>query len=171
MRQTLALAFAAVIAAPSALAAVTSASPTSFVVRHVVEVRASARAAYDAIGDPGRWWSDGHTYSGQAANMRMELAAGGCFCERWGESSVEHARVILALPGKAVRLDGALGPLQDMAVSAILHFAIAGQDGRTTITATYRVRGAPEAALDKVAPAVDKVIGEQVQRLGAYLER
>ncbi|HET9653279.1 MAG TPA: alpha/beta hydrolase, partial [Usitatibacter sp.] len=40
----------------------------------------------------------------------------------------------------------------------------------SAITMTYRVRGSEDAQLDKVAPAVDKVLGEQMQRLAAYID-
>ena len=46
----------------------------------------------------------------------------------------------------------------------------ARRDGATWLRVTYRVAGAPEAGLDKLAPAVDQVIGEQVRRLKAFIE-
>lgn len=171
MRLPSAIALAAAATCMPATAAISSATPSGFLITHAVEVRAGARAAYQAIGQVGRWWSPEHTYSGSAANMRLDLTAGGCFCESWSTGSVEHARVIYAVTGKAVRLEGALGPLQQMAVNGILHFAIAEREGATAITMTYRVRGDPEAGLDKVAAIVDKVMVEQLQRLAAYLER
>jgi uncharacterized protein YndB with AHSA1/START domain len=153
------------------LAAATSeVTPQSYLVTHRAEVAASPAAVYTALGQVGRWWNGQHTYSGRPENLTVDLRAGGCFCEHWDGNSVEHARVIYAARDKALRLEGGLGPLQDMAVTAIMNYAIASSDGKTTLTFTYRVRGA-EASLDKTAAIVDKVTGEQFGRLVAYLER
>jgi len=52
----------------------------------------------------------------------------------------------------------------------VLDFSVAPREGGSTLVVTYRVRGTPDAALDKIAPAVDKVLGEQVQRLAALVD-
>ena len=70
-----------------------------------------------------------------------------------------HRRHIITLAFK-----GGFGPLQDLAVTAVLTFAIATLEGKTQLTMTYRVRG-PDANLDKLAPIVDKVVGEGFGRL------
>jgi hypothetical protein len=100
----------------------------------------------------------------------MEMRAGGCFCEQWDGNSIEHARVIYAARDKVLRLEGALGPLQGMAVAGVMNYAIASADGKTTLTYTYRVRGA-DAELEKLAAIVDKVVGEQFARLVAFVEK
>ena len=150
-------------------AAVTSVSPSAFLVTHRVETAAAPASLFDAISQPAKWWSPEHTWSGNASNLRMRVGLGGCFCEVWDRNLVEHARIITAMPPKLLRLEGALGPLQQMAVTAVLDFNIAARDGGSTLIVTYRVRGTPDAALDKIAPAVDKVLGEQVQRLAAFV--
>ena len=38
-------------------------------------------------------------------------------------------------------------------------------EGKTLVRLTYRVAGAPDAGLDKLAPAVDQVLADQFQRL------
>ena len=159
---------AAAIALPSS-AATSGVSPAGYLVTHRVELAAAPAEAWAALGDIGKWWNGDHTYSGNPANLAMELRAGGCFCERWGDgNSIEHARVIYAARDKALRLEGGLGPLQDMAVSGIMNFTLAVVEGKTVLTFTYRVRGA-EANLDKTAAIVDKVLGEQVARYAEYL--
>jgi Predicted hydrolases or acyltransferases (alpha/beta hydrolase superfamily) len=163
-----ALAFA--LSALPAYAAVSAVTPSSFLVTHRVETAAPPAALFEAIAQPGRWWSATHTWSGSAENLRMRLGPGGCFCEIWDKNFVEHARVIASTPGKSLRLEGGLGPLQEMAVNAVLDFVIAPRAGGSALVVTYRVRGTPDAALDKLAPAVDKVLGEQVQRLAAYVD-
>jgi pimeloyl-ACP methyl ester carboxylesterase len=164
----LALAAASISTAITAMAATSNVSTSSFLVTYQGELNADPAAVYAAIGQVGKWWSPAHTYSADAANLALDARVGGCFCESWGANSVEHARVINAQPGKMLRLVGSLGPLQDMAVVGVMTFAIAQQAGKARLTLTYRVRGTPDAGLDKIAPAVDKVIGEQFQRLAAF---
>jgi hypothetical protein len=163
------LAFAAT-SVPS-LAATSAVTPSGYLVTHTAELAATPAAAYSALAEIGKWWNGSHTYSGVAGNLALDLRAGGCFCETWGEgNSIEHARVIYAAPGKALRMEGGLGPLQDMAVAAIMNFAFATAEGKTVLTFTYRVRGA-DGNLDKTAAIVDKVLGEQVTRFAEYLSK
>lgn len=155
-------------AVPPAFAEVSDVSPAGFLLTYRAEVKADPPGVVKAIGQVGSWWNPRHSYSGKAANLSMELRAGGCFCESWAENSVEHARVLYVDRGKAVRLQGGLGPLQEMAVYAILNFGAAPAEGGSVLTMTYRVRGNSEAALDKLAPIVDRVMGEQFKRLAAF---
>ncbi|MEO7757863.1 MAG: hypothetical protein ABIS07_14915, partial [Dokdonella sp.] len=117
------------------------------------------------------WWSSEHTWSGKASNLSLKAEAGGCFCERWKDGSVEHGRVIMALPDKVLRLDSALGPLQEFALKGILSFWIkTGDDGATQLVVEYRVNGASGSGLDTFAPSVDEVLGAQVARLVRYID-
>jgi hypothetical protein len=103
--------------------------------------------------------------------MSLDATAGGCWCERWGNAqSAMHGRVLLALPGSVLRLQAWLGPLQEMPVSGVLTFGTAKRDGQTRLRVSYRVAGAADAGLDKLATPVDEVIGEQVKRLKAFIE-
>lgn len=166
--------FALLILAAASLpvsAALSGVTPSGFLVTHRIETRVEPALVYAALAEPAKWWDAAHTYSGNSANLRMRLAAGGCFCEVWDRNSVEHGRVILALAGKRLRLEGALGPLQEMAVKAVLDFRIEpNAGGGSAVTLTYLVRGPAVAALDKVAAPVDKVLAEQLQRLGKFAD-
>jgi uncharacterized protein YndB with AHSA1/START domain len=126
-----------------------------------------------------RWWSSAHTYSGNAANLSLDAQAGGCWCERWRDAAgashwVQHAQVVLAQEGRVLRLNGAFGPLQDMAVVGVLTIVTTtgtgAEAGKHLLRMTYRVAGGSEAGLDKLAPVVDGVIGEQFRRLRALIE-
>jgi pimeloyl-ACP methyl ester carboxylesterase len=167
LRFATALALASVLPAS---AAVSSVSPTGFLVTHRAEVQAAPAIVFEAIGQPARWWSPEHTYSRRAENLKMRLVAGGCFCEAWERNAIEHARVIAVMPPKWIRLEGGLGPLQEMAVNAVLDFRIEAHGGGSTVSVTYRVRGSADAALDKLAAPVDNVLGEQVDRLARLLD-
>ena len=163
------LAFAAGL--PGAAAAATSdVSPAGFLVTVRRETAASPAQLWAALGRVDQWWNGRHSYSGQAANLSLQLQAGGCFCERWERSSTEHARVVNAIEHRLLRLVGALGPLQPLAVEAVLSFAIAEKDGRTTLEVSYRVAGQGAAGLDRLAAPVDGVIAEQARRLVSFVE-
>jgi uncharacterized protein YndB with AHSA1/START domain len=172
MRLVLTLAFAAMTAfVPSAFAEVVNVSAVGFEVRHSAEVAAPPTRVWRDIGWIGRWWGNDHTYSGDARRMRLAPLAGGCWCESWGEgSSVEHARVILAVPNQTLRLRGGLGPLQEMGATGVLTFSLAEHGARTRLTLTYRVSGNGTPDLTASAPLVDQVLGEQFVRLKRFSE-
>jgi uncharacterized protein YndB with AHSA1/START domain len=155
------------LAAALARADTSGVSPAGFTVTHRKDVAAPPERVYEAIGDIARWWNPQHTYSGNAANLKLDLQAGGCFCERWDGNSVVHAQVIFVQRGKAVRLHGGLGPLQPLAVNGVLTIALSTVEGRTEMTWTYRVAGPADAGLQEWAAPVDQVIGEQATRLAA----
>ena len=110
-----ALAMALAIAAP-AQADVVLKADNGFVVRNFVEVTASPVEVWRALIDPAKWWSNEHTFSGDAANLTLDPVAGGCFCERLPtsnplakdlpagqrEGGVQHMRVIYAEPLRAM---------------------------------------------------------------------
>ena len=103
--------------------------------------------------------------------MSLDAQAGGCWCERWGDGqSVEHGHVVLVQPGRALRLYGNLGPLQELPVQGVLTFTMAMQEDKTILRMTYRVGGPSDVGLDKLAPLVDQVIGEQFKRLKLFAE-
>lgn len=109
------------------------------------------------------WWSSSHTYSGNAANLNLEALAGGCWCENWAGGSVEHGRVLAAIPGKLLRISGGFGPLQDRAAVAVLSFTLTPLDNgtATNLAVRYRVMG----PVGELGPPVTQVIGGQVTRL------
>ena len=162
-------AFLALAAAP-ALATLSNVTPSGFLVTIKTTLRTSPKTTFTALQQVGNWWNGEHTYSGRAGAMTLEMRAGGCFCERWDGNSVEHGRVIYVAREKAVRIEAALGPLQEMAVTGIMHFALEAAGDDTALTFTYRVRGSPDAALDKAAGAVARGMSEQLTRLVRYVE-
>jgi hypothetical protein len=154
----------------SAVATTSDVSPTGFLVTAQHEVKATPHRLYEALGEVDKWWNGSHSWSGRASNLSLARQAGGCFCERWGQNSVEHARVVHAFEERMLRLEGSLGPLQALAVTGVLTFAIAPKDGAATLVVTYRVAGSESAGLQQLAAPVDRVIGEQARRLVSYVE-
>ncbi|HMP55835.1 MAG TPA: SRPBCC family protein [Novosphingobium sp.] len=162
-----------------ASAAVTTVAETGFVVRLVAETTASAEEAWEALVTPSGWWSDDHTYSGDAANLTIDPRASGCFCEslpapkdaprQSRAGSVEHMRVIHADPGRFLRMSGGLGPLQSEAVQGTLTMTLKAQDGGTRILWEYVVGGQMRYKVDQIAGAVDLVLAQQLGHLATKL--
>lgn len=153
-------------------AEVVSQGPAAFDVSNRVRIAADPDAVYRALIMPNRWWSSDHSWSGDAKNMYLSAQAGGCFCELLPavKGSVEHAHVILARPGKELRMVGSLGPLQAQAVTGVLHFALTAQDGGTEVVMRYTVSGAFEGDVAQLAPAVDAVLAQQLSGLKSFAE-
>ena len=171
VHKTLAVALGMVCAAGAGRAETSCVSSSGFTATHAVVVAAEPDQVWQAFTQLPRWWKSSHSWSGQASNMSLDAQAGGCWCERWGVgASAVHGRVLLALPGSALRLQAWLGPLQEMPVAGVLTFGTAKRDGETRLRVTYRVAGGAEAGLDKLAAPVDEVIGEQVKRLKLFIE-
>ena len=167
--KALAMSIALLVLPLAAAADVQQSAADGATVVHRYQVSASPDVAWSALTHPELWWPSDHTWSGSAANMRLRAEAGACFCENWGENSVEHGRVIMALPGKLLRIDGALGPLQDMAVTGVLSIKLAAKDAGTEATVTYRVSGDASHRLDAgMIQAVDKVIGQQFGSFASF---
>lgn len=173
--RTLTLSFALLAGAGGftpAVADVVNSGPTGFTVKTTVRIAASAPRVYEALSTPGDWWSSDHTWSGKASNMRLDPAAGGCFCETLPNGgSVQHGVVVLAEPGKTLRLHGSLGPLQEMGASGALTWALEATGAETTASVTYAVAAYVPGGADKLAAIVDAVMAEQLRRLKAHLER
>jgi uncharacterized protein YndB with AHSA1/START domain len=153
----------------AARAEVTDTRENGFVIQTTVMADNAPAKVYRDLFRVALWWDPAHTWSGSAKNLRIEAKAGGCFCEKLADGgSVQHGRVIFAQPAKLLRLEGGLGPLQDMAVSGILTFALAPDGPGTRITMTYRVAGTLTMDSAKLAPLVDQVMGIQLRRLGDF---
>jgi uncharacterized protein YndB with AHSA1/START domain len=167
-----AAALAALVVAGPARAGVASSAPSGFLIQAEAEIAAPPGRVWRTLTRIQDWWSDEHTYSGDADRLRLEPRAGGCWCERWGEGqSVEHGRVVLVWEHEGVRtlrVLGAFGPLQEMGVNGVLTFTIAPHASGAKLTMTYRVVGDSSLALDQLAPLVDMVLMEQFGRLSRY---
>ena len=161
-----------VLAASGPVAAeVKSAAPNGFEVVSMATISASVDRVYSALGEVGRWWSPSHTFSKDAANLSLELRAGGCFCERLkNNGSVQHMQVVYAAPGAGLRLRGALGPLQTEGVDGALSWTLKPAGGGTGVTLSYVVGGYIRGGVEQWAPRVDRVLDEQLQRLKGYIE-
>ncbi len=155
-----------------AAADVVDSSASGFTLQTSVQVAAPADRVFRALIDVGSWWSKDHTYSGDARNMSIVAQPGGCFCEKLANGGgVEHGRVVNVRPGTLLRIDTALGPLQELGVSGSLTWQIAAAGQGATVTMTYVVGGYASGGLDKLAAPVDQVLSQQVTLLKAHIEK
>ena len=166
------IAAAAMALFPSSTSAeVVSATSGGFAVSRTAFIAATPVQAYAALARIGQWWNGEHTYSGKAGNLTLEPRVGGCFCETLPDGgAVEHMRVVFVQPGRLMRLTGALGPLQSEGATGTLIWTIVGEGKGARITQAYVVGGYIRGGADKMAAPVDQVLGEQFDRLKAYLE-
>jgi hypothetical protein len=158
------------IAAPAA-AEVAHVSPSGFELKQVVHIKASAQATYAALIQPSHWWSSQHTYSGSAANLTLDPRAGGCFCEALPNGGqVRHETVVMAAPGEALVMRGALGPFMERGVDGALAFHIKAAGDGVDLTMTNDLGGYMSEGFADWAPRADAMLSEQMSRLKLYLE-
>ncbi len=160
--------------APAATAKVVDQSEAGFTVAHTAQVAATPADVWKMLRMPQNWWSKDHSWSGDAANFWLDSQAGGCFCEKLpdtgaGVGSVQHARVLFSKPGQLLRLSGAFGPLQGEALNGTLTIQIKETPTGSALRFDYVVGGYMRFKVADIAPAVDKVIGEQLLGLAIAL--
>lgn len=183
---------AVTVCAAPAQAEVIETSENGFITKDTVTVAATAKETWLALINPADWWSSAHTWSADAANLRLTPQAGGCFCEKIPElvtkdsftleGSVEHMRVIQAYPESALRMVGALGPLQSEPVTGVLTIALTEVElpgepdafGETAVKATrivweYNVGGSMRYEIPVISKAVDGVMSLQLAGLAEKL--
>ena len=163
------LAAALTALAGPAVAEVSSRSENGFSLTYERPVPASADAVLEAVGRPAAWWSAAHTYSGDAANISVDLRPGGCWCEALPGGGVKHAEAVLVWPEqRMVRFDAPFGPLQSIGAEAVLTMTwadVTGEPARA-LKWTFVVTGPGAGAM---ADAVDGVMAEQFDRLADHL--
>lgn len=166
----------ALFAAPAEAEVKTSADQ-GFSVLHAAEVLAKPDDVWKRLLAPKDWWNPAHSWSGSTAGFYIDPQAGGCFCELFQEKdkdgklvtkgSVEHMRVIFGQPGKVLRMQGALGPLQAEAVTGTLTVVMEPlkNGAGTKLSFSYVVGGYMRFKTADIAPAVDQVLKEQFESM------
>ena len=157
------------LAASPASAEVVSSNPTGLHVRESLQLVVPTDRAYDSFSRVADWWNPQHTYGGDSSALSLALQPGGCFCERLKDGGgIEHMRVTYVDPGKRVVLTGALGPLLFQAATGVMDVTFDRIAGGTKVTMDYRAAGFAEGGADKLAPVVDSVLAEQMNRYRAF---
>ena len=147
-------------------------TPTGFLVNLEATVNAPKAKVYDTlVGQVGSWWSPEHTYSHEAKNLSIDPRPGGCFCEKLPNGGgVEHLRVVYIAPGEVLRLSGGLGPLQSSGLAGSLTWKLTGDGENTRVQPSYSVGGFIDRGFEKLAPAVESMLNEQLNRLKLFVK-
>jgi uncharacterized protein YndB with AHSA1/START domain len=152
-------------------AEVLNVAPNGFETHLTLHVAASPDKAYAAALNPAQWWASDHTFSQNAANLKLDAQVGGCWCETLpGGGAVEHMRVLYLAPGKALRLRGALGPFQALAVDGVLTFTFKAAAQGSDVTLTYVLGGYSKDGFESLSKAADQVLTEQMARYKKLLD-
>lgn len=162
---------ALLLAAAPASAELVAVGENRIASEHEAIVPVAPDEVWIALTDPAGWWDGSHSYSGDAANLVLDPLAGGCLCEILpeGGGTVEHLRIVTALPGRLLRMSGAMGPLQSEALTGTLSIGLTPVESGTRIEWDYVVSGFARFDLAEIAPAVDAMHGGQFARLVAKL--
>jgi len=167
-----ALAIVLVILASPLRGEVIESTPTGFLVRNGATISAPPAEVYTALTDGvGSWWDPAHTLSRDAHNLSVDAKPGGCFCERLPDGGgVQHMRVIYASPGKLLRLTGAIGPLQEEALTGTMTWTLSQAGGGTAVELNYAIGGFRAGGFRDMPTVVDGVLRAQLARLKAFVE-
>lgn len=173
MKSTLvSILLATLLAGESVTAEITDAGPGGFTSVNDALIHAERKATWlAAINDINRWWDPAHTISGDGHRLSIDARPQGCFCEDLGDNTgVVHLTVTMVSPEILLRLTGGLGPLGLLGVNGNMIWEFADEEDGTRVTFTYAVGGYRAGGLDEFSGPVDRVIGEALQRLKAYIE-
>ncbi|MFZ6657399.1 hypothetical protein [Undibacterium sp. TJN19] len=158
-----------------AIAEVIDISGNGFQIRHEVQLNVKAEQAYDIlVTQVANWWNPSHTYSQDARNLSIDARPGGCFCEKLPNGGgVQHLTVVYVAPGKSLRMTGALGPMQGSGLAGSMSWDLSpqkapnmGETGNTgsKLVLTYSVGGYMLGGFEKMAPAANGMLAEQIKR-------
>ena len=164
--------FAAFALAIPATAEVVNITSNGFQLRHEVQLNIDTETAYELfVSQVGKWWNPAHTYTMDTKNLSIDARPGGCFCERLPKGGgVQHMSIVYAAPGKTLRMTGALGPMQSSGLAGSMSWDFippkssdASQSG-SKLVMTYSVGGYMLGGFEKMAPAADGMLAEQIKR-------
>lgn len=151
----------------SANADVIAASSGHYTLRHEAVSPLAPDAIWNRLVHPETWWSPAHSYSGDAANLSLDLRAGGLWKEEWNGGAVAHGTVLYINPGEQLRLSAPFGPLQSMAVNVVWTITVLPEGSGSRVIFDEVANGSDASNLDKIAGAVDGVKAEAIARLVA----
>lgn len=154
----------AALASP-ALAEVVASSDMHYVLRHEARSAEPPATVWQRLIHPERWWSPAHTFSGDAAHLRLDPQAGGVWREDWKGGSIAHGTVLAAMKDKMLRLDAPFGPLAGVGAHVVWTITLHLDGEGTRVQFDEVASGPPSANLAQLAAAVDGVKAEAMRRL------
>jgi uncharacterized protein YndB with AHSA1/START domain len=164
-------AVAILAATAGARAEVVEQTANGFSLQEHVTIAAAPDKIYAELIQPAHWWSGSHTFSGDAKNMTLDARAGGCWCETLkGGGSVLHMTVVNVVPGRLLRMRGALGPFQSTGMDGALNIVLTPKGKTTEVAFVYNLGGYVWGGYQALPGSADGVLGLQVYRLKQLIE-
>ncbi|MEM6775926.1 MAG: SRPBCC domain-containing protein [Pseudomonadota bacterium] len=148
-------------------AEVVSASDSHFTLRHDGHTSRSVEDTWQRLIRPSSWWDPRHSYSGDAANISLELEVGGLWREDWDGGSVAHGTVLFIDEEKTLRLEAPFGPLQGMGAYVVWTITLEAAEEGTNVVFEESAIGPAGANYQAMAEAVDGVKTEAMRNLTA----
>ena len=146
-------------------------TPNGFLVKVEAKINAPAAKVYRALVEQiGLWWNPDHTYSHDAKNLSIDPRPGGCFCEKLPNGGVEHLRVVYIAAPQLLRFSGTLGPLQASGLAGSMTWKVTSGPENAGVQLSYSVGGFIDGGFDKIAPAVESMLSDQLNRLKLFVE-
>lgn len=156
---------ACLLLTPGSHADVVESSTTHYVLSHESRSALSPAALWERLVQPASWWHPEHTYSGDAANLSLDLRPGGLWQEYWEGGAVAHGEVLMVIEGSTLRLNAPFGPLQGVGAYTVWTISIEADGDGSVVRFAETATGPASAQLDELAPAVDYVKTEAIRRL------
>lgn len=164
------VAAAVLLAAAPASAEVKAAAPHGFEVGGTLSLDAPPTRVWAVLIAPDAWWSLDHRWF-KGSTLSLDLAPGGCWCERAADGRVSrHLETVLVEPGARLVLQGGLGPLQGQGAAGGLSFTLKPEGEGATLTWSYVVGGYASGGLEAWAAPVDGVLSAQLANLKTRIE-
>ncbi len=161
-----ALALAAAVTATPATAEIVSRTPDGFTLRFTRTAMADAAAVPASLTALPLWWDGAHSYTGEAANLSLDLKPGGCWCEKMPDGSdFDHGRTV-SVAADRILFHAPFGPLRGRATRADLTMTWAEAASGRVLTWTFEVEGPGVGAM---AEAVDGVMDAGFRRWSNWL--
>lgn len=162
--------FVAWLCAETTRAEVISSSPSHYVLKHTSTSMMPPNLVWQRLIKPNEWWHPDHTYSGSSDNLSLDLQAGGLWREDWDSGSVLHGQILMFQKEKTLVINAPFGPLQGMGVNVIWTISLSSnieenKIGGTQITFSEIANGNDTSKLNEVAPSVDFVKQQAIERL------
>jgi uncharacterized protein YndB with AHSA1/START domain len=163
--QLLMLASLFAVISPVATADVIASSSDHYTLKQEAVSSLTPGQVWAKLIKPKTWWHPDHTYSGKSEHLSLNAEAGGLWREDWEQGSVFHGSVLLAQPGKLLRLNAPFGPLQELGVNVVWTITILPHKEGSKIVFDEIANGTNASKLDTLAPAVNFVKTEAINRL------
>lgn len=160
------IAAALVLTAQPAAAEVVARSENGFTLRFVAQVAADADRIPASLEALPQWWDGAHSYTGEAANLSLDLKPGGCWCEKMPDgTNFDHGRTTSVEPDRML-FHAPFGPLRGRTTRADLEMTWEPGTEGLTLVWTMTVEGAGVGAM---ADPVDGVMGAGFRRWTQHL--